>query len=103
MIVHVAVASGISLLNAEDTRRFKVRIACQPEQLPKGHEMLATIGRVEDANTAWIDVDALKYRLLAAPNPQWLSEIDAMVEAARPYGWISEDSRSVRAHIEIAE
>lgn len=103
MIVHVAVGAGISLLNPEDTRRFKVRISCQPAELQQAHAMLATIGRVEHADAAWIDVDALKYRLHSAPDPQWLADVDAMVEAARPYGWVSEDRCSIRAHIELAQ
>jgi hypothetical protein len=63
----------------------------------------AGLGRLQDADTGFLDVEALK----AAAQPQagapdWADGFAGMVEYARGKGWLSEDGASLQVHVESA-
>jgi hypothetical protein len=63
----------------------------------------AGLGRLQDADTGFLDVEALK----AAAEPQagapnWADGFAGMVEYARGKGWLSEDGASIQVHVESA-
>jgi hypothetical protein len=63
----------------------------------------AGLGRFQDAETAFLDAAAL--RAAAEPRataPDWATQWDAMVAAARSKGWVSEDGATLRVHVESA-
>ena len=71
----------------------------------EGSEVLerAGLGRMQDADTAFLDVAAL--RATAEPRataPDWASQWDAMVAGAREKGWLSDDGASLQVHVESA-
>ncbi|RBY93907.1 hypothetical protein DQ244_00585 [Blastococcus sp. TBT05-19] len=63
----------------------------------------AGLGRLQDADTAFLDVAAL--RAAAEPRataPDWVTRWDAMVAAARAKGWLSADGSALQVHVESA-
>jgi hypothetical protein len=63
----------------------------------------AGLGRLQDADTAFLDVAAL--RAAAEPRttaPDWASRWDAMVAGARDKGWLSDDGAGLQVHVESA-
>ncbi|NEK84227.1 hypothetical protein GCU60_00355 [Blastococcus saxobsidens] len=61
------------------------------------------LGRLQDAETAFIDVAAL--RAAAEPQssaPGWASRWDEMIAGARARGWLSADGASLQVHVESA-
>jgi hypothetical protein len=63
----------------------------------------AGLGRFQDAETAFLDVAAL--RAAAEPRAKaanWQSQWDAMIAHARAQGWLSADGASLQVRIESA-
>jgi hypothetical protein len=61
------------------------------------------LGRLQDAETAVIDVAAL--RAAAEPRataPDWNRRWDQMVAGARAQGWLSDDGAKLQVHVESA-
>jgi hypothetical protein len=63
----------------------------------------AGLGRMHDAETASLDVAAL--RAAAEPRataPDWPVRWDAMIAGARSQGWLSDDGANLQVHVESA-
>ena len=63
----------------------------------------AGLGRLEDADTGTLDTAAL--RAAAEPDADvagWAQRWDAMVDAARERGWVSDDGATLQVHVESA-
>ena len=63
----------------------------------------AGLGRLEDAESAWLDAGAL--RAAAQPDADvadWPQRWDAMIATAGERGWLSEDGAALRVHVESA-
>jgi hypothetical protein len=61
------------------------------------------LGRLQDAETAFLDVAAL--RAAAEPRataPDWSTRWDIMIAGARSNGWLSDDGASLQVHVESA-
>jgi hypothetical protein len=56
-----------------------------------------------DGAAAWVDASAVPKLMPDAPTAEWRASFDAMLRAARKFGWIDEATGRVRAHIERAE
>jgi hypothetical protein len=63
----------------------------------------AGLGRLQDAETAFLDVAAL--RAAAEPRataPDWSTRWDAMITSARTHGWLTADGAGLQVHVESA-
>jgi hypothetical protein len=63
----------------------------------------AGLGRLDDADTGTLDTAAL--RAAAEPDADvagWAQRFDAMVDAARERGWVSDDGATLQVHVESA-
>jgi len=84
------------LIEAEDFKGFKLRIASGETQPP-----IAGVTWVDDGNVL-IGIDAVK-ALPGAPNTsEWNAGFQAMVDYAAKKGWIDADKNAIRAHVERA-
>lgn len=94
MIVDYAPATGLALLEAEDFKRFKLRLsgaAARPA--------IEGVVFLDDDN-ALIGVD-LPPSLSGAPATlDWRAGYQAMIDYAAKKGWIEPASNAIRAHIE---
>jgi len=94
MIIDHSRQDGLRLLEAEDLKRFKLRL--------QGGELRPTLGGVTfvDDDNALIDV-ALAPSLPGAPtSPDWRAGYQAMIDYAASKGWIDAATQTIRAHIE---
>ncbi len=63
----------------------------------------AGLGRLEDGDTALLDVTALRAAAESqATIPDWQARWDEMIGVARTKGWLSEDGATLQVHIESA-
>ena len=61
---------------------------------------LANIAEIEDQTHAWIFEQGLRQRPEVAGDATWQGNLGAMMEKAKPHGWIDEQKKAIKAHIE---
>jgi hypothetical protein len=83
-------------------RAFKLVVEDDRSQLDTIRRILA--GKAEfpdaDADTAWISEDALRRWPGLEHDAAWQQDFSAMMEKARPHGWIDDKRKAIKAHIE---
>ena len=96
MIVDYTPGAGLSLVEPDDFKGFKLRIA--------GAEMrpaMRDVSFVDDGNVL-IGIDAVRALPGAPDTPEWRAAYQAMVDYAARKGWIDAATNSIRAHVERA-
>lgn len=87
------------LVDPEDFTSFKVVLHGAGPPLA---ELLAPIGVARVDEHAWVSVDSLRRLAGDAATPAWEESLASMLEFARSRGWVDDDLKSVRAHVERA-
>ncbi len=100
MIVKVSAAGGVSLEDPSNFRAFKVVVEGDPAAIDNARRALMGVADVSDRDTAWVFQAALRSRPEVAQDAAWQASFDAMIEKARPHGWIDDQRKAVKAHIE---
>jgi hypothetical protein len=100
MILQLTSGQKIELLQPEDFRRFMVQIEGHPDTLEAARDAFDGIARLEDENTAWVHVSALRSWHGLQESTNWQEGLSRMIDKARPYGWIDSQTGDIRAHIE---
>jgi hypothetical protein len=88
----------VALGSPEDCKAFSVRARGDRARLAGALEA-AAVGRM-DGDEALIDVDAVRRLAAGRVGPGWDGDFSAMLEYAATKGWIADEGRSIRAHIE---
>jgi hypothetical protein len=103
MFIAITRSGHIELQDAANFRAFKIldRSGKSLVELAAALEGLATL--TADGSTAWVDASAVPKLLAVAPTAEWHASFNAMLSAARKFGWVNEATGRVRAHIERAE
>jgi hypothetical protein len=90
-------------LTFEDRNNFRAfKLVVEGDRGKLDDVRRAVAGKVElpDAETAWIFEPALRAWPGVAQDGQWQSNFSAMMEKARPHGWIDDARKAIKAHIE---
>lgn len=90
----------VRLREAEDFKSFKVLADAGADDAALAGA-LAPVGELLPSGDAMIRIEAFKQ--LAGElrrDPQWLSQLQAMIAYAGKKGWLSEDGGSIQAHCE---
>jgi hypothetical protein len=103
MFVKLAIDGSVSLEEKDNFRAFKLVIEGSPRRLDQARRALANTAEVEDETHAWIYEQALRQRPEVAPDQSWQTSLGAMIEKAKPHGWIDEKRKAIKAHIEWTE
>jgi hypothetical protein len=98
MFVKVSSDGRVALEDRDNFRAFKVVIA--GENLDQARRALADLAVLPDRDTAWVTAKALRQRPEVAQDSTWQGSFDAMIEKARPHGWIDEERGAIKAHVE---
>ena len=61
---------------------------------------VAGTAELPDPETAWILEDALRHWPGVEGDDAWQGNFSAMIEKARPHGWIDDNRKAIKAHIE---
>jgi predicted transcriptional regulator len=102
MIIRLIVASrSIEIDDPKNFRTFSVRIEGAPEAATLA-ELLGRIAVKHDREHAWISEAALRDWPSLKGEAWWQDGLTGMIAAVQKFGWIDNDSRSIRAHIEHA-
>jgi hypothetical protein len=103
MFVKVSADGRVLLEDRDNFRAFKLVVEGGPEKLDAARRALAGTAELPDQTTAWIFEQALRQRPEVAQDAAWQGNLGAMIEKARPHGWIDEQKKTIKAHIEWAE
>jgi predicted transcriptional regulator len=100
MFVKLSVTGQVTLEESDNFRAFKLVIEGDPTRLDQAKRALANIAEIEDPTHAWIFEQALRQRPELAQDATWQQNLGAMMEKAKPHGWIDEQKQAIKAHIE---
>ena len=94
-------ADGATVLEDRDNfRAFKLVIEGGRDKLDAMRRTLSGKAELPDADTAWIYEDALRRWPEVAHDAAWQQNFSAMIEKARPHGWVDDQRQAIKAHIE---
>jgi hypothetical protein len=103
MFVKLAADGSVTLEDRDNFRAFKLVIEGGPQRLEQARRALANTAELPDPATAWIFEQALRQRPEVAQDAAWQGNLAAMIEKAKPHGWIDERRKTIKAHIEWIE
>jgi hypothetical protein len=103
MIIHVTQAGAVELRDANEFKSFKIVVEKGGASPAFIAGALGAVAKLEpDGKTAWVSQDALR-SWQGQPQPaEWVASFDKMVDAVRRFGWVRDEDKSVRAHVEVA-
>jgi hypothetical protein len=94
-------ASGELLFEERDNfRAFKLVVEGTRDRLDVVRKAAAGKAELSDPETAWIFQDALRRWPDVEHDTAWQQNFSAMIEKARPHGWIDDERNAIKAHIE---
>ena len=100
MFLKLARGGELLFEDRENFRAFKLVVEGGRDRLDAVRK--ATTGKAElpDAETAWISQDALRQWPGVEHDAAWQQNFSGMIEKARPHGWIDDERKAIKAHIE---
>jgi len=103
MFVKLSAAGSVTLEDRDNFRAFKLVIEGGPARLDQARRALANTAELIDQTHAWIYEQALRGRPEVVHDTAWQGNLGTMIEKARPHGWIDEQKKAIKAHIEWVE
>ena len=103
MFVKLSADSSVSLEDRDNFRAFKLVVTGNAAKLDATRKALTGIAELPDEKTAWISEAALRHWPDVARDQAWQQNLSAMIEKAKPHGWIDEARQAIKAHIEWQE
>src|SRR5437868_6545565 len=103
MFVKVSADGSVTLEDRDNFRAFKLLVEGGPARLDQARRALTGTAELPDQATAWIFEQALRQRPEVASDAAWQGNLGAMIEKAKPHGWIDEAKKTIKAHIEWTE
>jgi hypothetical protein len=103
MFVKVGADGSVSLEDRDNFRAFKLVVEGGPARLDQARRALSGTAELPDQATAWIYDKALRERAEVANDAAWQGNLGTMIEKAKPHGWIDEQKKAIKAHIEWTE
>ena len=100
MFVKVTADRSVVLEDRDNFRAFKLVVEGRREDVDAARGALHGTAELPDADTAWISQDALRLRPEVATDTAWQQAFAAMIEKARPHGWIDDARKAIKAHVE---
>ncbi len=100
MFVKLSAGGAITLEDSANFRAFKLVVEGGPGNLDAVRKTLAGTAELPDKDTAWIYESALRSRPEVAQDAAWQTALGTMIEKAKPHGWIDEQRKAIKAHIE---
>jgi hypothetical protein len=100
MFLKLSAAGELHLEDPQNFRAFKLVVEGDRGRLDQARRALAGKAELPDAETAWIFEDALRRWPGVAHDMAWQQNFSAMIEKARPHGWIDDARKAIKAHIE---
>ena len=103
MFIKLSADGRVALEDRDNFRAFKLVVEGAPARLDQARRALANTAELPDDKTAWIYEQALRQRPEVAGDAAWQGHLGTMIEKAKPHGWIDEQKKAIKAHIEWTE
>ena len=100
MFIKLSADGRVALQDCDNFRAFKLLIEASPAGLDAARRALMGLAELPDQATAWVFEAALRKRPEVAQDAAWQGNLGTMIEKARPHGWIDDDRKAIKAHIE---
>jgi hypothetical protein len=100
MFLKLTADGALHFEDRQNFRAFKLVVESDPSGLEAIRSALAGKADLPDAETAWIDQATLRQWPGVAHDEPWQQGFAAMIEKARPHGWIDDQRNAIKAHIE---
>jgi hypothetical protein len=100
MFVKLTADRRVTLEDRDNFRAFKLVVEGQRGDIDAVRRALTGTAELVDADTAWILHAALRRRPEVAEDAAWQQSFAAMIEKARPHGWIDDARAAIKAHVE---
>ncbi|MGH6672901.1 MAG: hypothetical protein ACRECV_13135 [Xanthobacteraceae bacterium] len=100
MFLKVSTAGDLQFEEWNNFRAFKLVVEGDRGKLDDVRRVLSGKAELPDADTAWIFEAALRAWPGVAQDDEWQRNFSAMMDKARPHGWIDEVRKAIKAHIE---
>jgi hypothetical protein len=100
MFVKLTADRRVVLEDRDNFRAFKLVVEGRRDDLAVAQSALVGTAELPDADTAWISQAWLRSRPEVATDTAWQQSFAAMVEKARPHGWIDDARAAIKAHVE---
>jgi hypothetical protein len=100
MFLRFSAAGSLQFEDRDNFRAFKLVVEGDDSRLDAVRRALAGKAELPDAGTAWIFADALRQWPGVENNAAWQQNFSAMIEKARPHGWIDDARNAIKAHVE---
>jgi len=100
VFLKVTAGGELSFEDRGNFRAFKLAVEGGRDRLDAVRKATAGKAELPDAETAWIFQDALRQWSGIDQDAAWQQNFSAMIEKARPHGWIDNDRKAIKAHIE---
>ena len=100
MFLKVTKDGSVRFEERDNFRAFKLVVEGRRETLDAVRTRLAGKAELPDADTAWIFEAALRHWPGLEHDKAWQQNFSAMIEKARPHGWIDDRRQAIKAHIE---
>ena len=96
MIVQYSSSDGLTLVEPEDFRNFKLLLRGATEDRSPSIEGITFV----DERNALISIELVPTLPGRPDGESWQKSYFAMIEAARKHGWIDAQTGAIRAHVE---
>ena len=93
----------LRLEDRDNFRAFKLVVAGRRADLAEVRRALNGTVELADTDTAWVSEQALRHWPEVAADAAWQQSFSAMIEKAKPHGWIDEQRQAIKAHVEWVE
>ena len=100
MFLRFSAAGFLQFEDRDNFRAFKLVVEGDRSRLGDVRRAVAGKAELPDADTAWIFEDALRQWPGVETNAAWQQSFSAMIEKARPHGWIDDARKAIKAHVE---
>ena len=103
MIIHVTPTGAVELRDENEFKSFKIVVEKSGADAAFIAGALGPVAKLDpDGKTAWVSQDALRTWQGKKQPAEWVAAFDKMVDAVRRFGWVRDEDKSVRAHVEVA-
>ena len=103
MYLKLSETGELTLEDRDNFRAFKFVATGDRTNLDSVRKAVAGTVELPDAETAWILEAALRHRPEVENDAVWQQNFSAMMEKARPHGWVDDSRKAIKAHIEWVE
>jgi hypothetical protein len=100
MFLKLTAAGELQFEDRQNFRAFRLVVEGDRSRLETVRSALAGKAELPDAETAWIYQNALRQWPGVPHDELWQQSFSAMIEKARPHGWIDDQRKAIKAHIE---